>query len=990
LSQSIQLSVSGLYTAPSDYAGLPPGALNAARNVESRHKNILESRRGFEGLPGTAGVGVYAKRLTNFPVDGLDSIIRLSSDGDLEYYDPATDAWVSLDGYVAGLVDPNALAKTRFVRGGQNLYITDQAAVLSLASGSGSKVLYAGVPKGLNLAAVTDGSSSGFFTNNVEASTTGDITNGSPTVSRIADSTGIEVGQYVSATGIPAGTTVTAVSPSEDALITTGDLTGGSTSLTNVVSISGIAAGYYVSGTGIPEGATVVSTAGAGPYTVVISAAAIRTVTAENITFSTPFEVTLSANATATTAGVALSFYVGSQVAYRVLFGRVETDSLGNRTTRYGAPSQIAYATNIAGTSKNTTVTATLPKNAEDLITFVQLYRSQQTDSAEITPLDQMQLVYERNLEAGDFTARVITIDDEAPDSTMGIPLYTGTDREGILQANLPPPSAWDMTVYRNFALYANATQPATLALTLTSVGAPSGLQVGDEITITVDGVAHVYTAVAEGDEDPAAQEFEVVTSGTPSQDIADTVDSLIRVINFDEDCPVHAILTSTATDLPGQFVLEGDLPSTTFTATISANAAAFDPELTNLESEVNSYNNGVFVSKTDEFESVPGANLLRVGDSSSSILRVIALRDYVVVLKTDGIYKILGNTPNNLSAVPFDLTTKLIGPDTAVQLNSGVWMLSNQGVVSIDDSGVNAKSPPIDNLINGLIGSALDGLNDLAFAVGYEADRKYILSVPATSDDTFTSTQYVFNYVTDSWTTWDRNLYTAFIHGDEGKLYISRADGTQNGVSKERKTGTYRDTADEEIAATISSVTSSTAIVLSDVSDVEVGDIIYQAAGVLSPVTAIDLETNTLTMQYASDWTAGACTIIKAIECEIEPKQVFGDNPAFVRQFPEGLLLFKQTGFNEASLEFITDYSQGAESVTLEGTLLTGWGLFTWGSGTWGGVAKPASIRFLVPSQKQLGSYIIPTLTIKQAWSAWKLQGFSFVWHPVSPEVGK
>jgi hypothetical protein len=982
VAQSIQLNVAGLYTAPSDLAGLPPGALDAAVNVESRHRNILESRRGFEALLGTELIGAHWERIFNFPILGVDRIVGLTSGGDLYYYNETTDAIVALTGYSSGLVNPDALAKSRFIRGGQNLYITDQSGVLSLSSGSGSAVLSAGVPRGLNLEASTTGSS-GFLSNNVAVSTTGTVTSGSPTITAIDDSTGVEVGQYVSGTNIPAGTTVLSIALEAEKLITTATLVIGTATFAPA-STSGLAVGDIVTGDGIVDGVTITNVAAPN---ITISTAPIKAGAGVVLTFSSPVSITMSANASSTSTG-ALSFYVGAQVAYRALFGRVETDINGNTTTRYGAPSESVVVTNTASASRDCSVIVTIPKNSDDLITFVQLYRSAQTASADIEPLDQMNLVYEANLTAGDFTARTVTITDSTPDANVGIPLYTGTDREGALQANLPPPACWDMTIYRDFALYANATQPSTLEVTLTSVGAPSGLQIGDVITITSGATSRTYTAAAA--EVEASREFKVFSTGTPSQNITDTANSLIRVINYDEALPVHVILTSTTTDLPGQMTFESDSPYGTFTVTVNAHATAFDPTLTNLESDTNNYPNGVYVSKSSELESVPGANLVLVGDSSSPIYRVIALRDYVIVLKGDGIYKILGNSPTNLSASLFDPTTKVIGPDTACQLNSGVWMLSNQGVVSIDDAGVNAKSPPIDNLLNELIGSALDGLNEVAFAVGYESDRKYILSVPATSDDTFTSTQYVYNYVTDSWTTWDRDLYCGFIHSNEGKLYIGRADGEDNGLSSERKTGTYRDYSDEDVATTVSSVTSTTVIVLASVDSLTTGDILYQAAGVLSPVSEIDLETNTVTTQYAADWTTGAITIIKAIDCTVTFKQVFGDNPAFVRQFSEGLALFKATGFNSAELSFATDFSQSNALVDLEGTLLTGWGLFTWGSGQWGGVSAPSSIRFLVPQDKQLGSYIIPTLSIAQAWSNWKFQGLSMSWSPVSMEVGR
>ncbi len=369
----------------------------------------------------------------------------------------------------------------------------------------------------------------------------------------------------------------------------------------------------------------------------------------------------------------------------------------------------------------------------------------------------------------------------------------------------------------------------------------------------------------------------------------------------------------------------------------------------------------------------------------------MIALRDYAIVLKSDGVYKVLGTDPKNLTVAPFDLTTNIVGPDTAVRLNSGVWMFSNQGVVSIDDSGVNAKSPPIDNQLNTFIGTNRQGLDDVAFAVGYESDRKYVLFLPEDVDAAFATAQYVYNYVTSSWTTWDRNAYAAFIHSDEGKLYIARADGDDNGVSKERKSGTYQDAADESLAGTITSVTSSTVVVLADVTGVEAGDVLFQSTGVLSPIISVDPGTNTLVLQYENAWVTGAVTIINAISCTITFKQVFGDNPAFVRQFPEGMVLFKETGFNNAEMRFSTDYSQSIDTVTLESSLLSSlWGLFPWGEGAWAGVPTPSSIRFFVPADKQLGSYIIPTLHIKQAWSSWKFQGMSMSWSPVSQEVGK
>lgn len=988
MSQTVVLQVSGVYTAINDYDGLPPGALNRAVNVESRHKNLFEPRRGFESLPGSAISNVSHNRLTNFTIDGQMRTVSLTSAGDVVYYDANTDAWVQVAGLSQNVSSIDTLAKPRFVRGNQNLYLTTRDGVLSLASASTAEMVLAGIPKGLDCKADATNDTSGFFTNNVVTTTTGTVTSGSPNLTALADTTGIAAGQYVAGTNIPAGTTVSSITPEAIVIEQTGTTTAGSTSLTALASNAGIVAGLIVSGDGIQEGTTVSSITGAGPYTVTLSTAAYKSGTGVTVTFTSPVVVVMSANATGTASSTALTFYSGSQVGYRVVFGRVEEDADGNQTTRLGAPSAMGVAVNTSGYSTNATVVASIPKGSSDgRITFVRIYRSNQTASAAIPPVDEMQLVYERDLEAADFTARIITVTDNVSDSARGVALYTGSDREGLLQANDPPPAAWDMCIFRNMALYGNITQPSTLSLTLGGVGAPNGLQSGDQITITYGTDTSTYTGGAT--EVLASKQFKVYTTGTSSQNITDTANSLIRVINYDEDVPVHAILISSTTDLPGQMLLECDSPYGTFTATMSAHTSAFDPPLSNLQSDVNVVKNGIGVSKLNELEAVPATSVLSAGDSSSPIYRVIALRDYAIVLKGDGVYKVQGTEPSNLICSPFDLTAKIIGPDTAVALNSGVWMLSNQGVVSISDAGLNQISFPIDDQLNELIGSQLDSLNTVAFAVGYESDRKYILSIPSTTVTTKTVKQWVYNYVTSSWTSWDRALFSAFVHSEDDKLYIGRADTDNYGVSVERKSGTYQDYSDEALSVTISAK-SGTTVTLNDVTGIEVGDILYQTSTKASLIVSIDTDNNQVETDVTINWSLASASVLKAIATEITWKQVFGNNPAFTRQFSEGMLLFKDARFNNGTMAFATDFSRGFGDVDIYGRQLGGWGQFRWGEVPWGGEVAPDAIRFLIPTEKQYGSYLLPRLSIQEAWSNFRLQGLAISWASISQEVGK
>lgn len=1092
MSQNVNLSLSGIYTSINDYQGLPQGALDGADNIEIRYKNVGEPRRGFDYLPDSAMAAVHFIKNTNFYVGGVDLVIGLTSDGDLRYY-TGVNPWPMIPGNVSSnITPPNSLnGKSKFIKAGQNLYVTAQDGVRSLSSGTSAMMLRAGVPKGLNLAAATNTDQSGFFTNNVVLSTTGKITSSTAVINNLSDITGIAIDQYVTGTDvdarlvvqdltytsalfgvagnsttiayttggtagaevvtvvgsaisvkiqsgvstatqvraavnlsapalllvscaitgtagtaqtaptgptplaggldntIPVGTKVLSITDEAPIIIETGNTTAGSATILGCTSLVGIVAGVLVSGTGIPEGAKVVSTS-TGPNTIVLDVAAYQTATGTTLTFTSALVVTMDQNALATLTGTPITFYSGSQVGYRMVFGRVETDINGTTITRLGSPSSLALATNISPYTTNTTVVGTIPKNSSQDLTFVQLYRSLPTDSATITPLDQYNLVYERQLVAGDFTARTITITDDVPDSLVGIPLYTGSDQEGALQANNPPPMCWDMCKFRDFTLFGNITRPTTTQVTIVSVGSPSGIQAGDTLTITgtFSGVSFSETYTAAASEDASIRQFKIFSSGTASQNIADTADSLIRVLNYDNALPVHVILLSTATDLPGQLLIEADYPNLdTFTIDATGHPAAYDPTLTTVVSDLNTINNGISVSKSGELEAVPLTNLLYAGDSSSALYRMIPLRDYVIVLKSDGIYKVQGFTPSGLVINPFDLTTKIIGAETAVSLNSGVWMLSNQGVVSISDGGVDAKSVPIDDQLNAILGTYKSVVEDVGFAIGYESDRKYILAIPQ-SDNTFADIEYNFNYVTSAWTTWSRNLYGAFVHSNEDKLYISKAASTQDGISKERKTGTYRDFVDEGFDVTIVSVTDDQ-VVLADITDVEIGDVLYQDETHFSPITDINVVTNAITIQYALSFVAGDAAVLKSYLSTITWKQVFGDNPAFVRQFSEGIALFKNTHFNTAAIRFITDFSTNIEDVPLVGVGNALWGLFPWGRVPWGGTIYPQKIRFYIPQAKQLASYLLPELRIKQGYSDFRCQGLVILYESVSPEVG-
>jgi len=101
---------------------------------------------------------------------------------------------------------------------------------------------------------------------------TGIVTSGSATVGNVSSLSGVLVGQPITGTGIPAGTTITAASGTTITLSAnatasstakpTGVLTSGSAIITSVSSLSGLINGQPITGTGIAAGTTIVSTSG--------------------------------------------------------------------------------------------------------------------------------------------------------------------------------------------------------------------------------------------------------------------------------------------------------------------------------------------------------------------------------------------------------------------------------------------------------------------------------------------------------------------------------------------------------------------------------------------------------------------------------------------------------------------------------------------------------------------------------------------------------
>ncbi len=664
-----------------------------------------------------------------------------------------------------------------------------------------------------------------------------------------------------------------------------------------------------------------------------------------------------------------------NQVAYRHVWGIKDA----NNYVVIGAPSQRAIVTNpSAGGDKDVALTITIPAGVTTAH-FFQVYRSPQSGGEDIAPSDELQLIYEANPTSGEITAGTLTFTDQTPDSLRGANLYTNPGEETILQANESPPAAKDIAAFNGSLFFSNTISKQRLNLTILSVGGSNGIAIAD--TITIAGT--VYTGAAA--ENAAAGEFDVVTGGTPAQNIADTANSLVRVINqYSSNTAVYAYYLSSVDDLPGQILLEErDFGAAEFAVTASAHGSAFSPILPTSGTSVSSTNdtslNAIYFSKNLQPEAVPLVNIFRIGSASKAILRIIPLRDSLFVLKEDGVWRILGESAGNFRVESVDTSTRLLAPESAVSLNNQIYCLTDQGVVTITETGVSVISRPIEGDLLELFGLNKSGVASHSFGIGYETDRKYILFTISGAGDTTATQAFVYNVFTTAWTRWDLSKTCGLVNPTDDKLYFGDAESHYTNI--ERKSFNHTDYVDQGDVYEITAIDENT-LTLVSVSGIEVGDLLLQLDGddeIYSVVAEIDSLTNMVTMRDTlSGWAVGDVTLYKAIQTEIEWVPVTGGNPGIIKNFQEASLFLKDRQFTTIEIGFKTDTSPVFEDVEVSGDGVSSWGLFGWGEEAWGSEVVQGPIRTYVPLEKCRGSEMTVRMVASLAFQKFALQGIS------------
>lgn len=675
------------------------------------------------------------------------------------------------------------------------------------------------------------------------------------------------------------------------------------------------------------------------------------------------------------TTGASGMMATNTQVAYRVLFGSRDVSN----NLYLGTPSQRIIVANTSGGTRDVSLTFTIPSGIT-VNDFFQVYRSKESATSSTEPNDELQLVYEKNPTAGEITAKAVTFTDSTPVSLMGASLYTNASQDGIAESNDEPPFAKDICLFKGYTFFLNVKTKHKLSIKLLAV-AGSGLAINDTITIN----SMVFTAKAA--ENIALAEFKVFTAGSASQNISDTAQSLVKVINqYATNTTIYAYYLSGYQDLPGQILLvKRTLDDVSFAVTRS-NTVAFD--IGTGTSSNDSYANGLMWSKKQAPEHVPTAHLDFVGSKNFEARRILALRDSLFILKDDGVFRLTGSG-GSWTIEPLDTSTKIIAPDSACVVNNQIFALCDQGVVTISDVGVQIISIPIEDQINTVISEDYTKLKTLSFGMSYETDRKYYLWTIATVSDNYPTQAFVYNTITKAWQIRVKDAKFGFVNRTDDKIYL--CNPSDKYFLQERKSLTLRDYVDEEIDGISVVSSSTTSVVLNTAVGLTVGDLLYSSSTVYSMITAIDVGAATITVRDVLTWPPGAITVLKGIESELEYSVQHFDNPGVMKHFQEAALLFRQAAFVNGDLAFFTDLSGGYSTTTVNGTYgADAWGLGLWGDGPWGGIYRPKPIRVFIPRDKSRGSLLSVKLRIRNAYAKWSLNGVRLDYDWVSERTSR
>lgn len=954
--QKLDLQLRGLYTSPNNLSAVPQGALEVANNVVINAKSIVESRRGQTqyGSPLSVGTG-QVNKIFNY----ASSLI--SSYDDKLAYDSGDGVWVP---YSGTYVDPEAGYRMRSLEALRNFYFTTDQGVYKLDAITATP-RRAGVVKALGGTATLSGLT-GFLLNDTAVAyrivwgyrdANNNLLLGAPSQRLvIANSSGGDRDVSLEFT-IPAtitteyfyqiyrsnGTLTAADEPTDELQLviqgnpTAGEITAKAFTIIDQTPYSLMRTTLYTS----PSLEGIANSNNEPPFALDM-----------DIFKGSAFYANIRQKQRLSLALISvefpsLGFYVDGTVdttdTTPDLTGIADTSDLrvGMRIIGTGIPSDTRILDIPSGTTvtmdKDATATGTVSIEFQDRFSIggVDYWAGTTQDVATNTFLVDVSGTPAQNI--NQTAINLIEIINTSASNTTLYGYYTSAIDD------LPGQMLFEERAIGGVAFFATSTAGTSFSPPLPDV-----------INIVSNTLANptVVTTVS--------------NHGLTSGDI-------IQVFN-----------SNSTPSINGERIVTVISPTTFSVAvnvTVAGTSGYFVVNDDYVVSDNDERQNRVAISKPGQVEAVPIYTFFDIGSANFPIQRVVALRDGIFFFKTDGIYRLSGETFSSFTVSLVDNTVTLKVPESAVPFNNQVFCFTTQGICAVTDSGVQIMSVPIENTLLELSSEQYENFASASFGVAYESSRQYLFFTVTGEADEFATQAFVYNSLTDSWTRWVMNRTCGVVNTSVNKLFMAEADSGQ--VLIERKSYTNADYADEQYDVTITAVTSSTEITLADTTNVEVGMTLAQGArrAVIEEIDGMDL-----TISAVSGLTAAAAIVYTPIDNFIRWAPIDVENPGILKQFSEITLFFRNAAFTEIDATFSTNVSLGNQTVMIANLATIGWGTAPWGGFKWGSpIGGQNNLRTYVPQEKQRAAWLILSLRTRQAFTGFSLQGVSVIYNPMS-----
>lgn len=358
------------------------------------------------------------------------------------------------------------------------------------------------------------------------------------------------------------------------------------------------------------------------------------------------------------------------------------------------------------------------------------------------------------------------------------------------------------------------ATTPFYL---LMNKDAAATVQVGDSFNPVLTPT-NLVTTITAGNPVTLTSAGHGLTNGD-SIILSNTSNQTAAVPNFDGVYVVSAVTTNTFQIANVQVITGASRGS--FTKVSDRLNAVF--------SDNQRFPNRIYYSKPQQPEAVPALNYIDIGPKDKAIIRIIPLRDSLMIFKEEGLYRLSGElAPWSVSL--FDRTCHIVAADSVGVVENLIYLWTNSGIAGVTESGVINVGRPIDVDLLPKNSPQYINFHTATWGVGYDDDSTYLVWTTKEPSDEVATICYLYNVLTNTWTTYDKTNTCGIVFSPQSKLYLGAGD--VNSLEAERKDFARTDYADREIQTELfvgNYLNNGLSIALSDVSDFHEGDVLLQ-----------------------------------------------------------------------------------------------------------------------------------------------------------------